>query len=96
MYEQIGQAAWGAMMGAGYAYWGWKRLGKGEIRSNRKVLRAVLNGAVAGGLAGYAGITLEQAEDLATNGAWSFGIAFGLDQLEAALWKRLKRKEAPA
>ena len=94
--EQISQAAFGALMGAGYGYWGYRKLGKGENFSPPKLIRATLAGALAGGVAGYMGVSLETGEDILLSGVWSGGVAFGLDQLSAWLWRKVRPKKAPA
>ena len=51
-----------AGMGAGWALFGWKRLGEsGETLDKRKLLRAILIGAVLGGLAGFWGVSYDVA-----------------------------------
>ena len=96
MMEQVSQAAFGAFMGAGYGYWGFKKLGKGEKLSKPKLIRATLSGALAGAAAAYMGIPLEKAEDLLLTGAWATGVSFALDQAAAFLWRKLRPKKAPA
>ena len=94
--EQVSQAAFGALMGAGYGYWGYKRLGKGEKFSPPKLIRATLAGALAGGVAAYMGLPLAKGEDLILTGAWATGVSFALDQAAAWLWRKLRPKKAPA